>query len=96
MYFRPKQGCLFIVSILESSPVGLYYYSLVLPSVLLTAMEDFTIDFLADVTYDTVTRLKRQLAIPLTGILQYDNIHDTTYCMMFTACRAHTLYVHLA
>jgi hypothetical protein len=72
-------GCLFTVSSLGASPVGLNYYSLMLPSVLLTAMADVTSDFLADVTYDTVKRLKRHLAIPLTGILLYNNIHDTTY-----------------
>ena len=71
-------GCLFTVSSLGASPVGLNYYSLMLPSVLLTAMADVTSDFLADVTYDTVKRLKRHLAISLTGILLYDNIHDTT------------------
>jgi hypothetical protein len=46
-------------------------------------MADVTIDFVTDVTYDTVTvtvkRLKRHLAIPLTGILIYNNIHDTIY-----------------
>jgi hypothetical protein len=41
-------------------------------------MADVTIDFLVDVTYDTVKRLKRHLTIPLTGILLYDNLHDTT------------------
>jgi hypothetical protein len=71
-------GCLFTISSLGASPVGLYYYSLLLPSVLLTAMADVTIDFVTDVTYDTVKRLKRHLAIPLTGILKYNNIHDTT------------------
>jgi hypothetical protein len=57
-------GCLFTASSLGASPVGLNYYSLLLPRVLLTAMADVTIDFVTDVTYDTVKRLKRHLAIP--------------------------------
>jgi hypothetical protein len=71
-------GCLFSISSLGASPVGLKYYSLILPSVLLTPMADVTIDFVTDVTYDTVKRLKRHLAILLTGILIYNNIHDTS------------------
>jgi hypothetical protein len=51
-----------------------------LPSVLLTAMADVTIDFVTDVTYETVKRLKRAASYPpLTGVLVYNNIHDTTY-----------------
>jgi hypothetical protein len=77
-------GCLFTISSLGASPGGLNYCSLLLPSVLLTAIADVTIDFVTDVTYDTVTvtlkRLKMHLAIPLTGILIYNNIHDTTTC----------------
>jgi hypothetical protein len=57
-------GCLFTVSFLRASPVGLNYYSLMLPSVLLTAMADVTFDFVIDVTYVTVKRLKRHLAMP--------------------------------
>jgi hypothetical protein len=49
-----------------------------LPSALLTAPADVTIDFLVDVTYDAAKILKRPLAIPLNGILIYDNIHDNT------------------
>jgi hypothetical protein len=41
-------------------------------------MADVTIEFVTDVTFDTVNRLKRNLAIPLTGILIYNKIHDTT------------------
>jgi hypothetical protein len=57
-------GCLFTVSSLGASPVGLNYNSLLLPSVLLTAMADVTIDFVTYVIYETVKRLKRHLAIP--------------------------------
>jgi hypothetical protein len=71
-------GCLFSASSLGASPVGLNNYSSMLPSVLLTAVADVTIDFLTDVTCDTVRRLKRHLAIPCTGILIYDNIHHAT------------------
>jgi hypothetical protein len=71
-------GYLFNVSSLGASPVGLNYYSLTLPSVLVTAMADVTIDFLTDVTNDSVKRLKRHLAIPPVGILIDNNIHDTT------------------
>jgi hypothetical protein len=49
-----------------------------LPSVLLTAMADVTINFMTDVTDDTIKRLQKHLAIPLTGILICNNIHDTT------------------
>jgi hypothetical protein len=49
-----------------------------LPSVLLTGMADVTIDFVTDVTYDTVKILKRASSYPPTGILIYNNIHDTT------------------
>ena len=38
--------------------------TLMLPSVLLTAMADVTIDFVTDVTYDTVKRLKRANSYP--------------------------------
>jgi hypothetical protein len=48
---------------LEHPPVGLNYYSLMLPSVLLTATADVIIDFMTEVKYDTVKRLKRHLAI---------------------------------
>jgi hypothetical protein len=61
-----------------ASPVGLNYYSLMLPSVLLTAMADDSIDFLADVTSDTVEGLKRHLAIPLTGMLNIQQ-YTTTF-----------------
>jgi hypothetical protein len=71
-------GCLFNVSSLGASPVRLNYHYLMLPSVPLTAMADVTIDFVTDVTYDTVKRLKRHLSIPSTGILIYNNINDTT------------------
>jgi hypothetical protein len=47
--------CLFTISSLGASPGRLNYCSLLLPSVLLTAMADVTIDFVTDVTYDTVT-----------------------------------------
>jgi hypothetical protein len=57
-------GCHFTISSLGASPVGLSYYSLMLPSVLLTAMADVTIDFVTDVTYDTVKRLKRVSSYP--------------------------------
>jgi hypothetical protein len=73
-------GCLFTVFSLGASPVGLNYYSLLLPSVLLTAMEDVTIDFVTDVTYDTVKRLKRHLAIPPyrhTNIQQHSRYYTT-------------------
>jgi hypothetical protein len=49
-------GCLFTVSSVGASPVGLNYYSSMLPCVLLTAM--------ADVTYDTIKRLKRASSYP--------------------------------
>jgi hypothetical protein len=71
-------GCVFSISSLGASPVGLEYYYLILPSVLLTAMADVTIDFVTDVIYNTAKRLKRHLAILLTGILTYNNIHDTS------------------
>jgi hypothetical protein len=65
-------------ALVVKSPVGLNYYFLMLPNVLLTSTVDVTIEFLTDITYDTVKRFKRHLAIPLTGILICDNIHDTT------------------
>jgi hypothetical protein len=68
-------GCLFTVSSLGLSPVGLNYYSLTLPSVLLTAMADVKIEFLTYVTDNTVKRIKGSY----TGILPYNNIHDTKY-----------------
>jgi hypothetical protein len=71
-------GCFFSGSSLGASPGGLNYYSLMLQSVLLTAMADVTIDFLTDVTYDTVKRLKLHIVIAPIGILLCDNIHDTT------------------
>jgi hypothetical protein len=71
-------GCLFSGSSLGASPGGLNYYSLMLPSVLLTVMADVTIYFLTDVTYDTVKRLKMHIVIGPIGILLCDNIHDTT------------------
>jgi hypothetical protein len=49
-------GCLFTVSSLEASPVGLNFYSLMLPSILLTAMAGGTVEFLTDITNDTVKR----------------------------------------
>jgi hypothetical protein len=49
-------GCLFTVSSLGASPVGLDYYSSTLPSVLFIALEDVTIDFVTDVAHDTVRR----------------------------------------
>jgi hypothetical protein len=57
-------GCLFTVSPLGASPVGLNYYYLMLPSVLLTAMADVTIDFMTEVTYDTVKRFKKVSSHP--------------------------------
>jgi hypothetical protein len=51
-------GYLCTISSLGASLVGLNYYSLMVPCVLLTAMADVTIDFVTDVTYDTVKRLK--------------------------------------
>jgi hypothetical protein len=76
-------GCLFTVSSLGASPVGLNYYSLMLPSVQLTAMADVTIDFVTDVTYDTVKRLKRHLAMPPYMLIN-NNIHDTTYPLLMS------------
>jgi hypothetical protein len=49
-----------------------------LPSVLLTAMVDIRTAFVTDVTDDTVKKLKRHLATPLTDMLMYYNIQDTT------------------
>jgi hypothetical protein len=73
-------ACLFTVSTLGASPVGLNYYSLVLPSVLLTARADVTKDFLAGVIYDTAKRLKKASSYPpYHDILLYNNIHYTTY-----------------
>jgi hypothetical protein len=51
-------GYLLTIYSQEASPVGLNYYSLTLPSVLLTAMEDVTIEFVTDVTFDAVKRLE--------------------------------------
>jgi hypothetical protein len=34
---------------------------------------------MTDFTYDTVKRLKRHLAFPLTSMLIYNNIQGTTY-----------------
>jgi hypothetical protein len=77
MSFRPRRG-LPLYCILPGSIPRLHYYSLMLPSFLQTSMAGGTIDFLTDVTYDTVKRLKRHLAIFLTDMLIYYNIHDTT------------------
>jgi hypothetical protein len=67
------------VSALGASPVGLNYYSLVLPSVLLTARADVTSDFLAGVIYDTAKRLKEASSYPpYHDILVQNNIHYTT------------------
>jgi hypothetical protein len=54
----PDQGrcCLFTLFSLGASPVRLNYYSVVLPSVLLTARADTTSDFFADFIYDTAKR----------------------------------------
>jgi hypothetical protein len=76
--YQKSGGCLFTVPSLGASPVELNYYSLMLPSVLLTAMANFTIEFVKYVTYDTFKRLKKHLAIPPTGIQIYNHIHDTT------------------
>jgi hypothetical protein len=77
-------GYLFTVSSLGASPGGLNYYSLMLPSVLLTAMADVTIDFVTDVTYDTVKRLKRATSYPFyrrTNIQQHSRYYrqDNVY-----------------
>jgi hypothetical protein len=48
------------------------------PSVLLTAMADVTIYLFTGVIYDIVKRFKMHLAIPITVILIYNSIHDTT------------------
>jgi hypothetical protein len=56
--------CLFTLSSLEASPVRLNYYSVVLPSVLLTARADVTSDFFADVIYDTAKRFKKASSFP--------------------------------
>jgi hypothetical protein len=72
-------GCLFTVSALGASPVGLNYYSLVLPSVLLTARADVTSEFLAGVICDTAKRFKNASSYPpYHDILQYNNFHYTT------------------
>jgi hypothetical protein len=87
-------GCLFTVSALGASPVGLNYYSLVLPSILLTAREDVTSDFLAGVIYDTAKRLKKASSYPpYHDILQYNNIHYTTVHLQFYFQHTHRLYV---
>jgi hypothetical protein len=73
-------GCLFTISSLGASPVGLNYYSLMPPCVLLTAMADVTIDFVTDVTYDTVKRLKMASNYPPyrhTNIQQHSRYYST-------------------
>jgi hypothetical protein len=74
------------VSALGASPVGLNYYSLVLPSVLLTARADVTSDFLAGVIYDNAKRLKRHLAIPLTTTFYY----TTTFTILHRCAAVET------
>jgi hypothetical protein len=77
-------GCLFTASSLGASPVGLNYYSLLLPSVLLTAMADVTIGFGTDVTYDTVKRLKRATSYPPyrhTDIQQHSRYYSRQVCV---------------
>jgi hypothetical protein len=77
--FLQGEGFLFTVSALGASPVGLNYYYLVLPSVLMTARADVTSDFLARVIYDSSKRLKKASSYPpYHEILLYDNIHYTT------------------
>jgi hypothetical protein len=52
-----------------------------LPSVLLTAIADVTIDFLTDVTSDTVKKLKRHPAIPP---YRHTNVqHYLRYCTLY-------------
>jgi hypothetical protein len=72
-------GYLFTVSV-GAFPVGLNYYSLMLPSVLLTAMADVTIDFVTDVTYDTVKRLKWASRYPLLPA----SLYTTTFTILHT------------
>jgi hypothetical protein len=80
-------GCLFTVSALGASPVGLNYYSLVQPSVILTARADVTSDFLAGVIYDTAKRLKTASSYPpYHDILLYNNIHYTIVFIPSDTC----------
>jgi hypothetical protein len=66
-----------------------------LPSVLLTAMEDVTIDFMTDVTYDTVKRLKRATSYPPyrhTNIQQHSRYYNYDDIFLFVPLVAYSTY----
>jgi hypothetical protein len=59
-------------------------------------MSDVTIDFVTDVTYDTVKRFKRNLAIPRTGMLIYNNIRDTVVSQIWSKGICQKTYENLS